>query len=122
MKKQETSADRAMDKENPYNTFGKDNFLNANTGEEVRMVTENWDYPLANGVAFTSEIDPDCVYSKYIKFLPEQIILEDLPLEMFGDDPVLIGRFFRKPYMVDSIFLSSFPEETLEFLVNKYKS
>jgi len=117
----QTSSDRAKDKDNPYNTFGKDHFENANTGQDVRMVTENWDSPLANGVAFTTEVDRESEYYKYIRHLPEQLILEDLTLDMFGGDDVLIARFYKKPYLVDSIYLSSFPEETLKFLVNKYK-
>lgn len=118
--KQETSADRANNKENPYNTFGKDHFTNANTGQEIRMVTENWDYPLAHGVAFTSEVDKEDNYYKYIRHLPEEIIIDDLPLEMFGEDARLIALYYKKPYLVQSIFLASFPKETLEFLVKKY--
>lgn len=34
---------RLADPSNEYNTFGRDQFKNANTGSEVRMVSEKWD-------------------------------------------------------------------------------
>ena len=112
-----------LSKDNPYNTFGKDNFYNANTGEEVRMVSENWDNPIGNGgVAVPMVIDKDSIWNNYIKKLPEQIIIQDLEIEMFGDNQSLINKYYKKPYMVQSIKLASLPLETLEFLVNKYNS
>ncbi len=113
--------ERLKDKSNPYNTFGKDNFLNANTGEEVRMVTENWDSPLSSGgVSIPLSMDENSVFQLYIKYLPEQLTLESLSLEMFGDNPKLIDKYYKKTYMVQSHRLAKLPTETLEFLIRKY--
>lgn len=116
----QSSKDRANDKENEFNTFGKDNFRNANTGEEVRMVTENWDSPLANGIAFKSEVDKEDNWYKYLRHLPDQMVIDFLTIEQFGEDPDLIAKYFNKPYIVEPIQLASFPEETLKFLVKRY--
>lgn len=118
-----TIQERAKDKENPYNTFGKDNFMNANTGQEVRMSSENWDSAFANGgIALNPEIDQNSIWNKYIKNLPDQVILQDLLIDMFGGNEILIKKYYKKHYIIPATRLACFPTETLEFLVKKYNS
>ena len=110
-------------KENPYNTFGKNQFLNANTGETVNMVTEDWrTLSQKGGVSFsnTSSIEEDSIWNKYLKYLPEYMILDYLTKEQWGEDEDLIEEYYKKSYAVNKINISSLPEETLKFLVNRY--
>ena len=110
-------------KENPYNTFGKNQFLNANTGETVikfivdlRTLLEKEEGSFSN----VSPIEEDSIWNKYLKYLPEYMILDYLTKEQWGEDEDLIEKYYKKPYAVNKINISSLPEETLKFLVNRY--
>ena len=108
-------------KDNEYNTFGKDNFRNANTGEEVRMVTEDWrSLSQKGGLSYAdTKIDPESTWAKYIQYLPEIMLLDYLTKEQWGDQD-LIDKSYGKPYLVNRINLCSLPEETLKLLLSRY--
>ena len=110
-------------KDNPYNTFGQKQFLDANTGKTVNMVTNDYRSLSDKGaVAFSdTTVDPDSTWAKYLQYLPEHLIIDYLTKEQFGGDEDMIEKFYKKTFMVHKIALSSLPEETLEFLVNRYK-
>lgn len=109
--------------ENEFSSFGKKQFTNANTGEQVNVVYENWDSKLGagKGVSYANtEIDPESEWEKYIKYFPEFVLLDQMPLEDFGKDQSLIDRFYKKPFLINRINLASFPEETLKKLKKQY--
>ncbi len=65
-------------KENPYNTFGKTEFLNANTGEIVRTVTEDYRLASQKGTIFTYTGGNK---SSLLRYFPESIDLSGIILE-----------------------------------------
>ena len=66
-------------KENPYNTFGKKEFLDANTGKTVKMVTNDYRSNAEKGaVVFQMKDTLEDKIKKIASVLPEVIDLKDV--------------------------------------------
>lgn len=110
-------------KENEFNTFGKNEFRNANTGEVQKIVNEDWrTLSQKGGVSYSNtEIDPDSTYAKYLQHLPDYLYVDYLTLEQIGDNQDLVDRLFGRTIMIQKCYLAPLPEKTLQFLVERYK-
>ena len=111
-------------KDNPYNTFGTNEFINANTGKEQKIVNEDWrTISQKGGVAFSHpEIEKDSTWNKYLQYLPDVLMLDYLTEEQWGNENNLVERFFKKQILINKCYLASLPEETLKLLVSSYHS
>lgn len=124
---EEEKLKKRMSRDNAYNTFGNTEFINANTGKEVRLVTENWStFKAKCGVTFNgaAPIDEDYLNSKQVKYLnklPPYLMLGYLTDEQLDNDDELI-RLFKIPAdkITANMHLAKLSEETLEFLLKRY--
>ena len=118
MQNNKLKKDRTLD--SPYTTSGgKDTCTNVLTGETVKISNEHWGYK-TQIQTFETSIDRESTYYKYIRHLPEYMILDFLTKEQWEDEDLIL-KFYKKTFQIQKCFLSSLPESTLEFLVNHFK-